>query len=65
MGEEAGEVPRSLAQIARRYDEELTRDIKLFTTVLEPVLMILIASAVAFVAISMLLPVFKHTQGNR
>jgi len=65
VGEEAGEVPRSLAQIARRYDEELTRDIKLFTTVLEPVLMILIASAVAFVAISMLLPVFKLTQGIR
>ena len=65
VGEEAGEVPRSLTQIARRYDDELTRNIKLFTTVLEPVLMIFIAGAVAFVAISMLLPVFQLTQGIR
>lgn len=65
VGEEAGQVPRSLAQIARRYDEELTRNIKLLTTVIEPVLMVLIAAAVAFVAISMLMPVFKLTQGLR
>jgi len=65
VGEEAGEVPRSLTQIARRYDDELTRNIKLFTTVLEPVLMIFIAGAVAFVAISMLLPVFQLTKGIR
>lgn len=65
VGEEAGQVPRSLAQIARRYDEELARNIKLLTTVIEPVLMVLIAAAVAFVAISMLLPVFKLTQGLR
>ena len=65
VGEEAGEVPRSLAQIARRYDDELNRNIKIFTTVLEPVLMIFIAGAVAFVAISMLLPVFQLTRGIR
>ncbi len=65
VGEEAGEVPRSLAQIARRYDQELTRNIKLLTTVLEPLLMVLIAGAVAFVAISMLLPVFQLTKGLR
>ncbi len=63
IGEEAGEVPRSLAQIARRYDDELTRNIKLFTTVIEPVLMIFIAGAVGFVAISMLLPVFQLSKG--
>jgi type II secretory pathway component PulF len=63
VGEEAGQVPRSLAQIARRYDEELTRSIKRMTTVIEPLLMILIAGGVAFVAISMLLPLFQLTQG--
>lgn len=63
VGEEAGQVPRSLAQIARRYDDELTRSIKRMTTVIEPLLMILIAGGVAFVAISMLLPLFQLTQG--
>jgi general secretion pathway protein F len=65
VGEEAGQVPHSLAQIARRYDDELNRNIKLLTTVLEPILMVLIAGAVAFVAISMLLPVFQLTKGLR
>ncbi len=65
VGEEAGQVPRSLAQIARRYDDQLGRDIKVLTTLLEPLLMILIAGAVAFVAISMLLPVFQLTKGLR
>ena len=63
VGEESGQVPRSLGHIARRYDDELKRDLKLFTTVLEPLLMIFIAGGVAFVAISMLLPVFQLTQG--
>lgn len=63
VGEESGQVPRSLSNIAKRYDSELERDLKLFTTVLEPLLMIAIAGGVAFVAISMLLPVFQLTQG--
>jgi len=63
VGEEAGQVPRSLAQIARRYDQELARCTKQLTTVLEPVLMVLIAAAVGFIAISMLLPLFQLTQG--
>ncbi|MDF3130729.1 type II secretion system F family protein [Kiritimatiellaeota bacterium B1221] len=63
VGEEAGQVPRSLAQIARRYDDELTRSIKRVTTVIEPLLMVLIAAGVGFVAISMLLPLFQLTQG--
>lgn len=63
VGEEAGQVPRSLAQIARRYDDELNRSIKRVTTVIEPLLMVLIAGGVAFVAISMLLPLFQLTQG--
>lgn len=63
VGEEAGQVPRSLAQIADRYEDQLNRNIKRMTTVIEPVLMILIAAAVGFVAISMLLPLFQLTQG--
>jgi type II secretory pathway component PulF len=63
VGEEAGQVPRSLAQIARRYDQELTRNIKRVTTVIEPILMVFIAAAVGFIAISMLLPLFQLTQG--
>jgi type IV pilus assembly protein PilC len=63
VGEEAGQVPRTLSQIARRYDQELTRSIKRITTLIEPLLMVGIAAIVGFVAISMLLPLFQLTQG--
>lgn len=63
IGEEAGQVSRSLAQIARRYDQELNRNIKKVTTLIEPLLMVFIAGMVGFVAISMLLPLFQLTQG--
>jgi len=63
IGEEAGQVPRALAQIAKRYDQELNRNIKKITTLIEPLLMVGIAGIVGFVAISMLLPLFQLTQG--
>ncbi len=63
VGEEAGQVPRALSQIAKRYDHQLNRDIKRMTSVVEPMLMVIIAAAIGFVAISMLLPVFSITQG--
>ncbi len=65
IGEETGQIPRSLTQIARRYDQELSRDVKRMTTLLEPLLMVIIAAAVGFVALSMLLPVFQISQGLR
>lgn len=65
VGEEAGEVPRALSRIAERYDGELTRNVKRMTTLIEPVMMLIMASAIGFIAISMLLPVFTLSQGLR
>jgi type IV pilus assembly protein PilC len=53
----------ALVHIARRYDSELDRNVKLFTTVLEPVMILAIAVVVGFVAVSMLLAVFDLTSG--
>ena len=63
VGEETGDLPGALKQIARRYDEELDFSIKILTTVLEPVLILGIALIIGFVAISMLLAVFDLTSG--
>lgn len=63
VGEESGDVPGALGHIARRYDNELSRSITVFTTVLEPLLILMIAGIVGFVAISMLLAVFDMTSG--
>ena len=63
IGEESGDMSGALEHIGRRYDNELDRAVKVFTTILEPVMMLLIAVAVGFVAISMLLAVFELTSG--
>ncbi|HNR94218.1 MAG TPA: type II secretion system F family protein [Kiritimatiellia bacterium] len=63
VGEESGDMPGALAHIARRYDSDLDRSVKILTTLLEPVLMVGMAVLVGFVAISMLLAVFDLTSG--
>jgi type IV pilus assembly protein PilC len=63
IGEESGDMSGALEHIAHRYDNELDRAVKLLTTILEPVMMLLIAIGVGFVAISMLMAVFELTSG--
>lgn len=63
VGEESGDMPGALAHIARRYDSDLDRSVKVLTTLLEPILMVAMAVLVGFVAISMLLAVFDLTSG--
>lgn len=63
VGEESGDMSGALDHIGRRYDNELDRAVKIFTTILEPVMMLLIAVGVGFVAVSMLMAVFELTSG--
>jgi len=63
VGEQTGDMARALNHIARRYEGELDRNIKIFTTALEPILIVLVALAVGFVAISILMAVFSMTNG--
>ena len=63
VGEESGDMSGALMHIAKRYDDDLDRSVKVFTTVLEPILLLLMAVLVGFVAISMLLAVFDLTSG--
>lgn len=65
IGEETGDMSGALAHIARRYESTLDRSVKIFTTVLEPIMIVLIAIMVGFVAISILLAVFDLTSGLR
>jgi len=63
VGEETGDLPGALSQIARRYDEDLDFSIKVLTTVLEPILILGVALIIGFVAVSMLMAVFDLTSG--
>jgi len=61
VGEETGDMAGALSHITRRYDAELDRMVKTCTTVLEPLLLVLVALIVGGIAISLLLPVLTLT----
>ena len=63
VGEESGDMSGALGHIANRYERELDRTVKIFTTVLEPIMILVMAVLVGFVAISMLMAVFDMTSG--
>ena len=63
VGEQTGDVSGALSHIARRYENELDRNLKIFTTALEPILIVFVALMVGFVAISILMAVFNLTSG--
>ncbi|MBN2302432.1 MAG: type II secretion system F family protein [Lentisphaerae bacterium] len=63
IGEETGDIAGSLGHIAKRYESELDRNLKIFTTALEPILIVIVALMVGFVAISILLAVFDLSSG--
>lgn len=63
IGEQTGDMPGALGHIGRRFENELDRNIKIFTTAIEPILIIFVAGGVGFVAISILSAVFKVTSG--
>lgn len=63
IGEQTGDMNGALMHIAKRYESELDRNVKIFTTALEPILIVLVAVMVGFVAISILMAVFNLTNG--
>lgn len=61
LGEQTGNLPAALGHIGKRYEAELNRNIKIFTTALEPLLILFVAVVVGFVAIAILSAVFSAT----
>jgi type II secretory pathway component PulF len=63
IGEQTGDMSSALSHIARRYENELDRNVKIFTAALEPLLIVFVAFGVGFVAIAILMAVFEITNG--
>lgn len=59
VGEESGNITESLHDIAENYRQETEESIKTMTTLLEPLLIIIVGSVIGFIVIAMLLPIFN------
>ena len=58
-GEESGTLNTALMRSARAYEKDIDGYIKLVTTLIEPLLVLIIGSVVGLIVISMLLPIFQ------
>ena len=59
IGEKTGKLEQMLFDVAEFYDREIEYAIRNMTAVLEPLLLLIMGSMVAFIALSVLLPIFN------
>lgn len=59
VGEEAGNLEGALSEISTFYERETDEAIRIFTSLLEPLMILVMGLVVGFIVIAMLLPVFE------
>lgn len=63
IGESTGKLEENLFYISGYYMEEVDNTLRTLTTLLEPILLIIMGLVVGFVAISIILPIYSLSQG--
>jgi type IV pilus assembly protein PilC len=58
VGEESGALDSMLEKIAEFYEDQVAASVKALTSILEPIMIIVIGSIVGFIVISMYMPLF-------
>ncbi len=59
VGEKTGDMPQMLEKIADTYDEEVDRSVEAMTSLIEPVMIVLLAVIVGSIVIAMFLPLIQ------
>ncbi len=59
VGEESGNLDEVLGHVADAYDREVDRAVRIFVSLLEPALLVVMAAVVGLIVISMLLPIYS------
>ncbi|MFH1673739.1 MAG: type II secretion system inner membrane protein GspF [Pseudomonadota bacterium] len=62
VGEQSGELEQMLFNISAAYENEVESSIVAMTSLLEPVMILLMAAVVGFVVVAILLPIFEMSQ---
>ncbi|MBA4292642.1 hypothetical protein C0431_06685 [bacterium] len=59
IGEETGDLPKMLSRVADSLDFEVEQGLRRLTSALEPVIVLVMGAFVAFVVLSVMLPIFQ------
>ena len=59
VGEETGNLDTMLTKVADFYEDEVAAAIKALTSILEPVMIVLVGGIVGFIVVAMYMPMFK------
>ena len=59
VGEKSGQLETMLENVARAYDTQIDTRVQALTSLLEPLMMIVMGGAVGFIAVSILMPLVQ------
>ncbi|MEI6969965.1 MAG: type II secretion system F family protein [bacterium] len=62
VGEEGGRLDEAFADVAFYYENELERQIGMMTSLVEPILILVVGAVVGFIVFAMMLPIFEMTK---
>jgi len=65
VGEKSGTLEESLLYLANFYQEEVDSTLKNLSGILEPILLILVGAFVAFVALAIIIPIYRFVGSLR
>jgi type IV pilus assembly protein PilC len=65
VGEETGNLDGMLNKVADFYEDEVGAAIKALTSILEPVMIVMVGGIVGFIIVSMYMPMFKVYENIR
>jgi type IV pilus assembly protein PilC len=63
VGEQTGALPEMLLKIADNYDDEVDNAVAAMTSLLEPIMIVMLAVVVGSIVIAMFLPLIKLMEG--
>ncbi|MCC5875085.1 MAG: type II secretion system F family protein [Candidatus Sumerlaeia bacterium] len=59
IGEETGRLPEVLLRVSESFEGQVERSVRTLTSLLEPIIIVIMGAVVAFIVIAMLLPIFS------